>query len=249
MAIMRVTLWVVLEVLLSNWTLSLPTMNPSFSPSSPPIVTSGFLQMATYTNSPCIDSPSSWSVKQLGVCSCSIFNCQMYSAQSYGSGMKFILSTYNGYGDGDSYRPSTNCTGTPVISSQSLNTSTTCVQANDYYSSSTTTFLVAIYTKNLMQNQNNMGGVIEYNSLYGCQNNVLNNVIGEDFNMFGICSLDPSTNNWMKTTCPKTTGTINSVSGGFERLNYYSNSSCKLSYNLFHLVYIIFLQHLISQPF
>ena len=186
--------------------------------------------MATYTNSPCIDAPSSWSVKQLGICSCSIFNCQMYTAQNYGSssrsGMSFILSTYNGYGNGDSYRPPTNCTGTPVVSSQALNTSTTCVQASDYYSSSTPVFLVAIYTKNLMMNQNNMGGVVQYNSLYGCQNNVLTNVIGEDFNLFGICSLDPSTNNWVKTSCPRTTG-INSVSGGFERLNYYANSSCK----------------------
>ena len=182
--------------------------------------------MATYSNSPCTTAPSGWSVKQLGICSCTIFSCQMYTAQNYAtgsskSGTTFILSTY-GYGTSN---PPTNCSGTPTTVLSYLNTSTTCVLSSDY-PSSTAAFIVAIYTKNLMQVQNNMGGGVVYNSLYGCQNNVITNVIGEDFNLFGGCSLDATTNNWVKTTCPLTTGT-NSVSGGFERLNYYSNSSCK----------------------
>ena len=183
--------------------------------------------MAIYSSSPCTGAaPSGWSTKQLGICSCTIFNCQIYSAQNYGtSGITFILSTY---GDGSSSIPPTNCTGSPATVLSYLNTSTTCVQSSDYPSSSG--FVVAIYTKNLMQVQNGMGGGIFYNSLYGCQNNVITNLIGEDFNLFGSCSLDFTTNNWVKTTCPRTAG-VNSISGGFERLNYYSNSSCTCHYS------------------
>ena len=208
-----------------------PSFAPSFAPTVAPIITSGFLQMTTYSNSPCTDAPTGWSVKQLGICSCTMFNCQIYTAQKYGadsskSGMMFILSYY---GSGNSNLPPTNCTGTPVLVLSYLNTSTTCVQSSDYPSSSSV-FIVATYTKNLMPVQYNMGGGVMYNSLSGCQNNVITNLIGEDFNLFGACSIDTTTNNWIKTTCPVTGTTgINagSVSGGFERLNYYSNSSCK----------------------